>query len=269
MIDHGMVPDMQISIAVARTLYFSSGDISDETADTGHWDVPLFLPVTPKEVSEAVLSKDLKRLRSSIRHKGSYHSSLSFPSFSSSSTHQSSSSPSSPSRAPKLSTHCQPQFSFSNRILDVLYPGLVIDLSHPDGVACPNMKCHKTLSFLEIINNFTSNMHQYTVNCPYCNIEFVPRFTVYSSDHTWYGSEGLGTLLWCEFLSPWTLQKEILNIIESHGIAALISASFREYSALSSSQYSTIFWNLIVYFRHYGLPYAFLIAQKLNLSLLI
>jgi hypothetical protein len=274
MISHGMVPDMQISIAVARTLYFSTGDISDETADTGHSDVPLFLPVTPKEVSEAVLTKDLKRLRSSIRHKGCYHYPLVALSASSSSAHLPS--PSSPSRssssraqAPMLSSNWQPHLSLAHRILDVLYPNLVIDLSHPDGVTCPQDKCLKTLSLIEIINNFTTDIHQYTVHCPHCNAEFVPRFTVVSTNENWYGSEGHGTLLWCEFLSPWTLQKEILNIIESNGITTLISCTFREYSVLSSSQYSTIFWNMIVYFRHYGLPYAFLITQKLNLSLLI
>jgi hypothetical protein len=286
MISHGMVPDMQISIAVARTLYFSTGDISDETADSGRSDVPLFLPVTPKEVSEAVLSKDLKRLRSSIRRKGgSYHyplgnSSSSFsnattntstPTNTSSSVNGGANPPSSCSSFPLSPLHsrtCHPQLSLANRILDVLYPDLNIDLSHPEGTTCPSLKCQKTLSFIEIISNFTSNVHQYTVNCPHCGIEFVPRFTVFSSLGTWTGSEGIGTLLWCEFLSPWTLQKEILNIIESNGISSILSSSFRETST-SSSQYSTIFWNLIVYFRHYGLPYAFLITSKLNLALLI
>jgi hypothetical protein len=262
-----MVPDMQISIAVARTLYFSTGDISDETADTGRSDVPLFLPVTPKEVSEAVLSKDLKRLRSSIRRKGSsYH----YPLHSSPNITANISNPTSVITSPLQSPTCHPQFSLANRILDVLYPDLEIDLSHPDGTTCPNLKCQRTLSFIEIISNFTSNVHQYTVHCPHCGVEFVPRFTVFSSLETWTGSEGIGSLLWCEFLSPWTLQKEILNIIESHGISFLLSMSFRETApSHSSSQYSTIFWNLMVYFRHYGLPYAFLITSKLNLALLM
>lgn len=268
MIAHGIVPDMQISIAVARTLYFSTGDISDETADTGRSDVPLFLPVTPKEVSEAVLSKDLKRLKSSIRRKGScYHYPLSISS-------NPPINPQSPSIAtnttsPLQSQLCSPQFSLANRILDVLYPDLEICLSHPEGTNCPNLKCQRTLSFIEIISNFTSNVHQYTGICPHCDIEFVPRFTVYSSLDTWIGSEGLGSLLWCEFLSPWTLQKEVLNIIESNGIAFIISSGFRESAPSYSSQYSTIFWNLMVYFRYYGLPYAFLITSKLNLALLM
>lgn len=272
MITHGMVPDIQISIAVARALYFSSGDISDEMADTGRSDVPLFLPVTPKEVSEAVLKKDLKRLRSSIRRKGNSYqlfpsSSIQFPLLSSSSPSRLSTGNQNHHPSPLQSLICNPQYSLANRVLDVLYPDLHIDLSHPHGIGCPNIKCQKLLTFIEVINNFSSNIHQYTVTCPYCILDFVPRFTVYSSLETWEGSEGKGTLLWCEFLSPWTLQKEILSIIESNGISSIISSSFRDPTI--NSQYSTIFWNLMIYCRHYGLPYAFLITQKLNFALLI
>lgn len=269
MISHGIVPDMQISVAIARALYFSSSDISDETADTGRSDVPLSLPVTPKEVSDAVLSKDLRRLKSSIRRKGSYHYPL-FPSSSLISPLFPSPTKSSTFRhhpSPLQSSKCHPQFSLANRMLDVLYPDLRIDLSHPDGTGCPNIKCHKILNFLEVINNFSSNIHQYTVNCPHCFVDFVPRFTVFSSLDTWEGSEGKETLLWCEFLSPWTLQKEILRIIESNGISSITSPTFRDPTL--NSQYSTIFWNIVVYCQHYGLPYAFLITQKLNLALLI
>lgn len=313
MMSNGILSDMHICIAVARALYFSSGDISDDLADTGHnhhhhhhhrLDTPLLLPITPKEVSEAVISKDIKKLRSFARHKEnnmtiddptiSILSSASSPPSSSqvlSSSPSSSSSLKSPlSPSPSTTTSsissnhyvkhnplfkCYPQLSFANRILDVLYPNLVIDLTHPSGTTCPNINCNKGLHFQEIITHFTSNVNKYTVNCKYCNFEFVPRFTVHSSISTWCGNEGPGTLLWCELLSPWTLQKEILNIILSHGISYLFSDQFRSYldsSMQHESNYNInviIFWNLIVYFRYYNLPYAFLVTNKLNKAILI
>ena len=159
------------------------------------------------------------------------------------------------------------QVTMADRTLDMLYSELVIDLMNPDGTACPNLKCRKQLQIFEIINNFSSDANTYTVKCPYCTKEFVPRFTVCSLNADWIGSAGVGTPLWCELLSPWVLQKEILNIIDSNGIETIVSSQFRDVSL--STQNSVIFWNMMVYFRLYGMPYAFLITEKLSTAFLI
>ncbi|CAM9505594.1 unnamed protein product, partial [Choristocarpus tenellus] len=127
-----------------------------------------------------------------------------------------------------------------------------------------------------------------------CRRRFVARFSVACSDPNWEGSTGKGTPLWCEYLPPWVLQKEVHTILASYGVEFLCSPVFRQRNSTGaaatpatgtappdvrgirlgrgtdgspssnrdprSDANPTIFWNLIVHFRRHSLPFAFLLA---------
>ena len=99
--------------------------------------------------------------------------------------------------------------------------------------------------------------NKYTTRCKSCGSEFVPRFTVKCDNNShWLSQEGGGTStstssgtggdpkrdmnketgqgqpqggsgagdkLWCELLSPWTLRKEMFNVLFRDGISTLLS----------------------------------------------
>jgi hypothetical protein len=153
------------------------------------------------------------------------------------------------------------------KLLASMFPGLEIDLAHPLGASCPNPRCPRAglpLSIAELqrgwgTQGLPEDANRYTTRCITCTSDFVPRFTVFSTAEDWVGSEGPGTPLWCELLSPWTLRKEIFNVLFQDGIDALLSKDFRR----SSIQHAILFWNAIVAFRLHGLPYAFLLCDNL------
>jgi hypothetical protein len=141
------------------------------------------------------------------------------------------------------------------------FPDLSINLCHQFGTVCPAAKCtlKRPLTISEIYHGFEPpDANKYTTRCFECGIEFVPRFCVDCSSPDWQGSEGPGTTLWCELLSPWTLRKEVLQILCQDGADFLVSKSFRN----SSSQHAVIFWNIIIAFRLCGLPYSFLLSDR-------
>lgn len=143
------------------------------------------------------------------------------------------------------------------------FPGLRINLSHPLGL-CPghhDRPCtrNKPLSIEDIYAGWdVGNPNKYTTTCISCGKEFVPRFTVNSSRADWTGSNGPQTPLWCEWLSPWTLRKELFNVIFAEGVEILLSADF--WNPNISSQHAVLFWNTVVSFRLFGLPYSFLLC---------
>lgn len=57
---------------------------------------------------------------------------------------------------------------------------------------------------------------------------------------------GPASPLYCEYLPPWVLRKEVQTILSNDGIEALCSPSFRT----SSQSSAVIFWNLIQVFRY-------------------
>jgi hypothetical protein len=300
-----MLPDVQICSASSRALSFST---KPEELTGGRVE-NVMLPVTPKDVADAAQSRDFTKLRRSFCKNRSSSDSLlqvggevspfkramkrqSYSMFSSGS-----SSPAHGNRRAAASrsgeefcsvttlgadttgasvgtnfaTVASPRFTtqvtLADRTLDMRYSDLIIDLVNKDGTACPNFSCRKSLRIFEIIDNFSTDANKYTVKCPHCSREFVPRFTVHSSNDDWVGSTGVGSLLWCELLSPWVLQKEILNDIDTMGIESIVSCDFRNGEV--NAQSSVVFWNMMVYFRLYGLPYAFLITEKLSMAFLI
>ena len=67
-------------------------------------------------------------------------------------------------------------------------------------------------------------------------------------------SEGFSTEpLFCEFLSPWVLVKEVQTMMVNRGIKSICCFSFRQ-------KKPTVFWNLVLYFCEFNLPVTFLIG---------
>ena len=176
----------------------------------------------------------------------------------------------------------------AEHMLAQAFPGLDIDLSNPMGTCCPSPKCRKadrdTLSIGELYRGFTSptsaqlqathgasfpgtgDPNKYTTRCPMCGFQFVPRFTVRCDAKGWMGStpteqhgdeDGPGSVLWCELLSPWTLRKEMFNVLFQDGVSSLVAEDFHR----STAQHAVVFWNAIIAFRLRGLPYAFLLSN--------
>ena len=126
------------------------------------------------------------------------------------------------------------------------------------GKPCP---LKRPLTLQEIYEGWDlGNANKYTTTCKACKREFVPRFTVHCLSKSWVGHEGPKTPLWCELLSPWTLRKELFNVLFEEGVEHLISPSFRHPSL--STQHAVLFWNLLISFRLQGLPYAFLLCGE-------
>ncbi len=65
-----------------------------------------------------------------------------------------------------------------------------------------------------------------------------------------------GTPLYCEFLSPWVLRKELGHIIgDCNDIEQLLEPKWRNGRDIRA----TIWWNLIALFKRYELPFGFLL----------
>lgn len=159
------------------------------------------------------------------------------------------------------------QVLLADRTLDMMFPDLVVNLSHQYGTFCP--KCGHANSLCDLYASFSSDPNKYTAKCRHeaCGKEFVPRFTVISSAEDWVGSEGPGTELWCELLSPWSLQKEMLTVLANDGIEAMLCSEFR--CPAVNVQNAVVFWNMIVAFRVHGLPYVFMICDTLSMAFMV
>ena len=181
--------------------------------------------------------------------------------------------------SPRLVTH----LLLADRILDMQFPDLEINLNDPFGTFCPSPKCGKSHTMAQLREGWDGvDPNKYTTKCVHCSREFVPRFTVHSSCSNWLVDEidllsddlpedygkGSDALLWCELLSPWVLRKELLMILLNDGIDRVLSPEFRKPSP-SNNQNSVIFWNMVVAFRGCGLPYQFMISETLSTAFLV
>ena len=178
------------------------------------------------------------------------------------------------------------------------FPGLKIHIDNEIGMSCPGFTgkpciVNRAQTLQEIYSGWEAgNPNKYTCKCFACGREFVPRFTVeynksvLSTGTTTTTATTAATAdasvpmndddiestskiptkssnveqVWCELLSPWTLRKEIFNIITQEGIEYLISPQFR--SAVNSPQQAVLFWNAVIAFRLFGLPFSFLLINK-------
>ncbi len=151
-----------------------------------------------------------------------------------------------------LSDRMRKQLVLGESLLDFLYPDIYIDTF---GDACPSCSC--VMKEEDIVSGWKQcDFQDFTTACPQCGHRFVPRFKVSCSSHTFEGSQGPGTPLYCEFLSPWVLRKELGHIIgESKSITQILDPSWRS----GRDVRATIWWNLIAMFKRYQLPYSFLL----------
>ena len=171
----------------------------------------------------------------------------------------------------------------SEKYLSALFPNVVIDFLNPFGTVCTNPNCCKQLTVENIEYGWKpGDHHDYSTCCYRCGQVFVPQFTVFCTlnNSQWKGiefdtgvnyniiaasnpNESSDDLLWCQLLSPWVLLKEVQSVISQDGISALLSHQF----VSSSTQHAVVFWNLIVTFKRFGLPYSFLLCNNSLCSL--
>lgn len=144
------------------------------------------------------------------------------------------------------------QIVLGESLLDFLYPRLSVDTR---GNACP--QCSTIMKEDDVISGWQPCQFQdFTTGCPQCGHRFVPHFTVSCASPTFQGSQGLGTPLYCEFLSPWVLRKELNHIIAGDGgIDQMLDPDWRS----GTDVRATLWWNLIVLFRLHRLPFSFLL----------
>ena len=144
------------------------------------------------------------------------------------------------------------QVVLGESLLEYLYPDLTIDMTSD---ACP--QCSNILGEAEIVTGWNAcAFEDFTTRCPQCKHRFVPRFAISTSSPTFEGSQGKGTPLYCEFLSPWVLRKELEHVINgSDGVQGMLNPEWREGTNIRA----TLWWNLICAFNRYSLPVSFLL----------
>jgi len=158
----------------------------------------------------------------------------------------------------QIKTH----ITIGDSLLKILYEDLKLDTS---GDACT--MCSFVLSEDQVMLGWiTCSFNDYMTECPQCHHRFVARFSVTSSTPTFIGSQGVGTPLYCEFLSPWVLQKEIhaaMNNEEDYG--CILKPEWRSGTDIKS----TLWWNLIVSFRRHNLAITFLLQGSFRNQLIM
>jgi hypothetical protein len=144
------------------------------------------------------------------------------------------------------------QVLLAENLLDFLYPSLSID-SNSD--SCP--QCSAEMKDGDIIQGWVPCAFQdYTTCCPKCKHRFVPRFAVTNLAPDFQGSQGIGTPLYCEYLSPWVLRRELDSVAKGEGgIEAMTKPDWRS----GTDIHSTLWWNMIVLCRKHRLPFTYLL----------
>jgi len=151
--------------------------------------------------------------------------------------------------------------AIGDNLLDFLYEDLKLDTSSD---ACA--KCSLVLNEDQVMLGWkTCSFTDYTTECPQCKHRFVPRFTVTTSSPTFTGSQGPGTPLYCEFLSPWVLQKELHTVINTDDVGNILKPEWRSGTDINS----TLWWNLIIAFRRHRLPITFLLQGSFKNQLIM
>ena len=154
------------------------------------------------------------------------------------------------------------QIGLGETLFDFIYPELHIDTNSD---SCPH--CSFVLSENDVVAGWTGcAFSDYTTQCPKCKHRFVPQFVVTTSAPDFEGSQGVQTPLYCEFLSPWVVRKEMHAVIKGEtGIDGMLRPEWRQGTEISS----TLFWNLMVLFRRYKLPFAFLLQGNFHNRLIL
>eukprot|EP00751_Fragilariopsis_kerguelensis_P012796 CAMPEP_0170764652 /NCGR_PEP_ID=MMETSP0733-20121128/4138_1 /TAXON_ID=186038 /ORGANISM="Fragilariopsis kerguelensis, Strain L26-C5" /LENGTH=1350 /DNA_ID=CAMNT_0011105355 /DNA_START=28 /DNA_END=4082 /DNA_ORIENTATION=+ len=151
-----------------------------------------------------------------------------------------------------LSDRLKKQLVLGKSLLEFLYPDISIETY---GDACP--MCSNIMKEEDIVSGWKQcDFQDFTTCCPQCSHRFVSRFKVSCSSPTFEGSQGPGSSLYCEFLSPWVLRKELSHIIgSSNSIEQILNPEWRS----GRDVRATIWWNMIAMFKRYQLPFSFLL----------
>jgi pentatricopeptide repeat protein len=146
----------------------------------------------------------------------------------------------------------QKQLILGESLLEFLYPEICIDTR---GDTCP--MCSNVMNEDDVVSGWQPcEFQDLTSRCSQCGHRFVPRFKISTSSLTFTGSQGPGTPLYCEFLSPWVLRKELGHIIgDGDKVEQILDPEWR----CGRDVRATIWWNLIVMLKRYNLPYTFLL----------
>ena len=143
------------------------------------------------------------------------------------------------------------QNEMGRNLLESLYPGINIDHEN----VCP--KCADVLDDEKVVKGWTPcAANNYHTTCPTCKHKFVPKFAVSCNSPDFVGSQGKGSTLYCDYLSPWVMLREIRSVIStSGGVESILDEKFRG----STDIRATLWWNMIVTFQRYELPFSFLL----------
>ncbi|EJK49963.1 hypothetical protein THAOC_31108 [Thalassiosira oceanica] len=154
----------------------------------------------------------------------------------------------------KVTAAIAEQNELGEGLLESLYPSLNIDVEN----ICP--KCSTVLSEAVLASGWTAgNSNEYETKCSSCSHKFVPNFVVTCKSPTFEGSQGKGTPLYCDLLSPWVLLREIRSVITaSGGVDSILDEKFRNGKDIRA----TLWWNMVVLFKRYKLPFIFLLQGE-------
>lgn len=160
----------------------------------------------------------------------------------------------------KVTAAIAEQNELGEGLLESLYPSLNIDVEN----ICP--KCSTVLSEAVLASGWTAgNSNEYETKCSSCSHKFVPNFVVTCKSPTFEGSQGKGTPLYCDLLSPWVLLREIRSVITaSGGVDSILDEKFRNGKDIRA----TLWWNMVVLFKRYKLPFIFLLQGSFQNQLI-
>eukprot|EP00578_Thalassiosira_sp_NH16_P032097 CAMPEP_0181078272 /NCGR_PEP_ID=MMETSP1071-20121207/1396_1 /TAXON_ID=35127 /ORGANISM="Thalassiosira sp., Strain NH16" /LENGTH=282 /DNA_ID=CAMNT_0023159573 /DNA_START=110 /DNA_END=958 /DNA_ORIENTATION=- len=164
-------------------------------------------------------------------------------------------------KGPKVTAAIAKQIELGERLLESLYAGIDIDAEN----VCP--KCAAVLEEDDVSAGWTPcSSADYETGCQSCGHRFVPKFSVSTQDPNFAGSQGKGTPLYCDRLSPWVLLREIRSVVDATGgVDGLLAEEFRSGPDISA----TLWWNMVVTFRRYRLPYIFLLQGSFQNQLIL
>ena len=225
------------STATLTGIYSSSDDLSDFSSDSGSDFSETKLPVMPKQqpgssflewfTPKKKVSTTKKKRRRRRRKKRQSTNTV-------------------------ATDRLKKQIVLGENLLEFLYPDLSIDTSCD---SCP--RCSHVMKELDIIAGWQPcEFQDFKTSCSQCKHRFVPRFSVSCSSPTFEGSQGPGTALYCEMLSPWVLRKELDHFVKGDGgVELILDPEWRKGTDIRA----TLWWNLITLCTRYKLPFTFLL----------
>jgi len=161
----------------------------------------------------------------------------------------------------KVSASVARQIEIGESLLESLYPGIDIDTEN----TCP--KCAAVLAEDHICAGWVPcASNDYQTRCSSCGHSFVPKFSVSCKLKEFVGSQGSGTPLYCDHFSPWVLLREIRSIMTATGggVDQILAEEFRSGTDISAM----LWWNMLVTFRRFKIPFMFLFQGSFHNNLI-